>query len=110
MGDATCNDASHISGPSRTGEGLFRSITAAINEAKIKLEDIDYISAHGTATIFNDEMEAIAFNRLGMESIPLNSFKGYFGHTLGASGLVETIVGLIPAGGGCKEMLANYCN
>lgn len=94
LGDATCNDASHISGPSRSGEGLFRSITAAINEAKIKLEDIDYISAHGTATIFNDEMEAIAFNRLGMESIPLNSFKGYFGHTLGASGLVETIVGM----------------
>ena len=39
-------------------------------------------------------MEAIAFNRLGMENVPLNSLKGYFGHTLGASGLLETIVGM----------------
>ena len=39
-------------------------------------------------------MEAIAFNRLGLSKVPLNSLKGYFGHTLGASGLVETIVGM----------------
>ncbi|MDN3723337.1 beta-ketoacyl synthase N-terminal-like domain-containing protein [Aequorivita sp. SDUM287046] len=93
-GDATCNDANHISGPSRTGEGLFRSVKIALNESKIAASQIDYISAHGTATPFNDEMEAIAFNRLGMENIPLNSLKGYFGHTLGASGLLETIVGM----------------
>lgn len=94
LGDATCNDANHISGPSRTGEGLFRSVKAAMKEAKINPAAIDYISAHGTATSFNDEMEAIAFNRLGLENAPLNSLKGYFGHTLGASGLLETIVGM----------------
>ena len=94
LGDATCNDANHISGPSRTGEGLYRSIKSALEEANLKASEIDYISAHGTATSFNDEMEAIAFNRLGMENIPLNSLKGYFGHTLGASGLLETIVGM----------------
>ncbi|PKQ45479.1 beta-ketoacyl-[acyl-carrier-protein] synthase family protein [Confluentibacter flavum] len=94
LGDATCNDANHISGPSRSGEGLFRSVNAAIKEAEIKPQDIDYISAHGTSTVFNDEMEAIAFNRLGLQSVPLNSLKGYFGHTLGSSGLVETIVGM----------------
>lgn len=94
LGDASCNDANHISGPSRTGEGLFRSVNNVMKEAKILPKDIDYISAHGTATEFNDEMEAIAFNRLGLETVPLNSLKGYFGHTLGSSGLVETIVGM----------------
>lgn len=94
LGDASCNDANHISGPSRTGEGLFRSVQSALKEAKIEAREIDYISAHGTATTFNDEMEAIAFNRAGLQEVPLNSLKGYFGHTLGASGLVETIVGM----------------
>lgn len=94
LGDATCNDANHISGPSRTGEGLFRSVKAALKEANLKENEIDYISTHGTATPFNDEMEAVAFSRLGMEKVPLNSLKGFFGHTLGASGLLETIVGM----------------
>lgn len=94
LGEASCNDANHISGPSRTGEGLFRSIQSAIHQAKIDSKEIDFISAHGTATLFNDEMEAIAFNRSQLEATPLNSLKGYFGHTLGASGLVETIVGM----------------
>ena len=94
LGEGSCNDANHISGPSRTGEGLFRSVKSAVKEANISLESIDYISAHGTATPFNDEMEAIAFNRLGFHEVPLNSLKGYFGHTLGASALLETIVGM----------------
>lgn len=94
IGDGSCNDANHISGPSRTGEGLYLSIISALNEAKIKPETIDYISAHGTATSFNDEMEAIAFNRAKLDKTPLNSLKGYYGHTLGASGLLEAIVGI----------------
>ena len=94
LGTGSCNDANHISGPSRTGEGLYRSIISAMEEAQLKPKDIDYISAHGTATPYNDEMESIAFNRAGLSSTPLNSLKGYFGHTLGASGLLETIIGM----------------
>jgi len=94
IGDGSINDANHISGPSRTGEGLFRSIESALAEAKINPNQIDYISAHGTGTTFNDEMEAIAFNRLGLENIPVNSLKGFYGHTLGASGLLETVIGI----------------
>ncbi|MBU2951262.1 beta-ketoacyl synthase [Tamlana agarivorans] len=94
LGDGSSNDANHISGPSRTGEGLYRSMKSAFKEAGISSSEIDYISAHGTATLFNDEMEAIAFNRMGLSTVPLNSLKGYFGHTLGASGLLETIVGM----------------
>ena len=94
IGDGSINDANHISGPSRTGEGLVRSIESALKEASITSDKIDYISAHGTATPFNDEMEAIAFNRTGLNEAPINSFKGYYGHTLGASGLLETVIGL----------------
>jgi len=94
LGEASCNDANHISGPSRTGEGLYRSVAEALEQANLSPEKIDYISAHGTATMFNDEMEAIAFNRAGLDNTPLNSLKGYFGHTLGASGLLETIIGM----------------
>ena len=94
IGEASCNDANHISGPSRTGEGLYRSIVSAMEQAKVDADAIDYISAHGTATMYNDEMEAIAFNRANLQNTPLNSLKGYFGHTLGASGLLETIIGM----------------
>ena len=94
LGEGSCNDANHISGPSRTGEGLYRSMRSAFNQANLAAHDIDYISAHGTATSFNDEMEAIAFNRMDLGEVPLNSLKGYFGHSLGASGMVETIVGM----------------
>ncbi len=94
LGGASANDANHISGPSRTGEGLVRSIEKAFAEAGKPADKIDFISAHGTATAFNDEMEAIAFDRLAMNDIPLNSMKGYFGHTLGAAGLLESLLGL----------------
>jgi len=94
IGEGSCNDANHISGPSRTGEGLYRSVQAALKEANLTSQEVDYLSAHGTATLFNDEMETIAFNRLGLSATPLNSLKGYFGHTLGASGLLETIIGM----------------
>ena len=94
IGDSSINDANHISGPSRTGEGLFRSIQNALKEAQIETNKLDYISAHGTATPFNDEMEAIALNRLGLQNVPVNSLKGFYGHTLGASGLLETVIAI----------------
>ena len=94
LGDSAINDANHISGPSRTGEGLFRSVLNAMKESQLSANDIDFISAHGTATIYNDEMEAIAFNRAEMQEIPLHSLKGFYGHTLGAAGLLETIIAM----------------
>jgi 3-oxoacyl-[acyl-carrier-protein] synthase-1 len=86
----SANDANHISGPSRTGEGLFRSVRNTLKFNQVAPDEIDFISAHGTATLFNDEMEAIAFDRVQLSHVPLNSFKGYFGHTLGAAGVIET--------------------
>lgn len=94
LGDSAINDANHISGPSRTGDGLFASIKNAMTEAQVSAEQIDFISAHGTATIYNDEMEAIAFNRMELQHVPLNSLKAYYGHCLGASGLLESIISM----------------
>lgn len=91
IGGGSANDANHISGPSRTGEGSFIAISNALSESKINKKEIDYISAHGTATDYNDEMESIAISRLGLEEVPVNSFKGNWGHTLGAAGIIETV-------------------
>lgn len=92
IGEASIADANHISGPSRTGEGLFLSIQEALKEAQLTQDQIDCICAHGTATAYNDEMEAIAFDRLGLVQTPIHSQKGYFGHTLGAAGLLELVM------------------
>lgn len=91
LGGATSNDANHISGPSRDGEGLYLAIAAAMGEAGVTPGDIGYISAHGTATPYNDEMESLALHWAGLGQAPVNSFKGYIGHTLGAAGIIETI-------------------
>jgi len=91
-GTGSGNDANHISGPSRTGEGLSVAVSSALTESGRTGVDMDYVSAHGTATSYNDEMESLSFNDMGLKNVPLNSMKGYFGHTLGAAGLIETAV------------------
>lgn len=91
-GGAISNDANHISGPSRTGDGLYFAIRRAMEEAAITKKDISFVNAHGTATVYNDEMEAKAIHWAGLEAVPVNSMKSYFGHTLGASGVIESII------------------
>ncbi len=93
-GGGSSNDANHISGPSRTGDGQFFAIQSAMKEAELTSKDIDHISAHGTATPFNDEMESKALNLAGLQEKPVNSLKAYFGHTLGAAGIIESIVAI----------------
>ncbi|HTL09031.1 MAG TPA: beta-ketoacyl synthase N-terminal-like domain-containing protein, partial [Chitinophagaceae bacterium] len=93
-GGGVTNDANHISGPSRSGQELCMGINRALKEASLNAGDIGFISAHGTATIYNDEMEAKAFSLAGLSAVPLNSLKGYYGHTLGAAGLVESVIAL----------------
>lgn len=91
-GGGISDDANHISGPSRTGDGLAFAIEAAMSEAQLKASDISFINAHGTGTSFNDEMESRAFTLLSLTDIPCNSLKPYLGHTLGASGVMEIIL------------------
>lgn len=94
VGGSSSNDANHISGPSRTGEELAAAMKKAILESKLKTNEIDCISAHGTATIYNDEMEAKAIHLAGLQEKPVNSLKGFYGHTLGAAGLIESIISI----------------
>lgn len=91
-GGSSSNDANHISGPSRTGEELALSIKRTLEQAELSASDIDMISAHGTATPYNDEMEAKAFGLADLLHAPLHSFKGYTGHTLGAAGVLESAI------------------
>lgn len=90
LAGSSANDANHISGPSRTGDGLFQAMSNTLSIARES--SIDFISAHGTATEYNDEMEAVAFTRIGLQNTSLNSLKGYYGHTLGAAGVLETVI------------------
>ncbi len=86
------NDANHISGPSRTGEGSYRalrSVLAGDDTGRIAL-----VNCHGTATLYNDEMESIAIERAGLIDVPVNTLKGYYGHTMGAAGVLEAILSM----------------
>jgi 3-oxoacyl-[acyl-carrier-protein] synthase-1 len=89
---AVRNDAHHISSPSPTGDGCYNALRYVMQGACE--EDIAFINAHGTATLFNDEMESVAIFRAGLSQIPVNSLKGYFGHTMGAAGILETIISM----------------
>ena len=93
-GGANTNDANHISGPSRTGDGLYYAISNTLKEAGKTNSNIDYISGHGTATPYNDEMESKAISWAKLNHVPVNSLKGYWGHTLGAAGIIECIAGI----------------
>ena len=86
------NDGFHISSPSKDGEGA-RQALAALNVHKEQA----FINAHGTATMFNDQMESVAIERAGLQHIPVNAYKGYFGHTLGAAGVLETVLSMAAA-------------
>lgn len=85
-------DAHHIVAPSRLGVGLTNAIKRCLKEQdKTK---IDFISTHGTATVYNDEMEALSIMNNGLQEVPSYSLKGYFGHTLGASGILEVVISI----------------
>ena len=89
-GAALTDDANHISGPSRTGDGLFFAMRKAMSEAGA--DNVDMLQMHGTATAYNDEMESKACSLAGLQNVPVQSLKPYFGHTMGASGVIETII------------------
>ena len=90
------NDACHITAPSRTGEGLAAAIRAALGAAGLRADQVDYINGHGTATVYNDAMEARAIHAVfGDDMPPLASVKGTLGHTLGAAGVLEAALSLV---------------
>lgn len=105
MGDGFIrNDAFHISTPSKTADGLYLSlqrtlesftkeISSACKQIDLK-EHLAFINAHGTATLFNDQMESVAIGRAGLSELPANAYKSFWGHTMGAAGILETIISM----------------
>ncbi|MGZ8463334.1 MAG: beta-ketoacyl-[acyl-carrier-protein] synthase family protein [Candidatus Deferrimicrobiaceae bacterium] len=95
VGWGTANDATHITAPARDGCGLVQAVRRALVKAALDVDGIAAINAHGTGTVYNDQMEWIAFETVfGPRPIPMNSIKGAIGHTLGAAGGIEVAVGL----------------
>ena len=89
---AVRNDANHISGPSRTGEGSYKALRYVLKHTSP--EELAFVNVHGTSTLYNDEMEAIAIDRAGLLDVPVNALKGTFGHTMGAAGILESILSM----------------
>ena len=89
---AVRNDANHISGPSRTGEGSYKALQYVLRHTSP--EELAFVNVHGTSTLYNDEMEAIAIDRAGLLNVPVNALKGFFGHTMGAAGILESILSM----------------
>ena len=90
---AVRNDAFHITNPSPQGEGCANAIMAVLQNDE-RIESLALVNAHGTATMFNDQMESKAIETSGLTKIPVNALKGYLGHTMGAAGVIETILSM----------------
>jgi len=86
------NDATHVTRPDPTGAQLARASLRAIERAGLTPGDIDVVSAHGTGTRHNDNMELAAFQSIFPHPLPVFSIKGGLGHTLGAAGLLEILL------------------
>ena len=105
MGDGFIrNDAFHISTPSKTADGLYLSLQRTLESFRKEVsstckqidmkEHLAFINAHGTATLFNDQMESVAIGRAGLSDLPANAYKSFWGHTMGAAGILETIISM----------------
>ena len=89
------NDAYHNNAPSKTAQGAVEALQDVLQWAGIGTSQLACVNLHGTATMFNDEMESVALFRSGLSALPAFSLKGYFGHTMGAAGILETIVSML---------------
>ena len=96
LGHASISDGAHIAAPDPEGRGLERAAREAMVEAGVTAADVDFVSAHGTATPINDRVEAAVLRRvLGGRAVPVNAIKGALGHTMGAAATLEAIMALL---------------
>lgn len=91
LGVGAAADGSHMTAPDRDGAGAARAMGAALADAGLAAGAIQFVSAHGTGTVYNDAMEAAAIGRVFGAGVPVNSIKGAIGHTLGAAGALEAV-------------------
>ena len=95
LGAGASSDAHHISAPHPDGVGAEQAIRAALADADLSADAIDYVNLHGTATPKNDEMEAAVMHRVFGSELPCSSTKSLTGHMLGAAGAMEVAACLL---------------
>ena len=111
MGRGLTGDAHHVTSPHPGGEGLNRAMRLALKQAGLTPADVDYFNAHGTGTRDNDTAETQAIRELYEDVTkcpPVSSTKSYFGHTLGAAGILEFIVSLLASRDGFVPPTINF--
>jgi len=104
-------DAYHITQPAPEGEGAYRALRKALEDAGVAPGEVDYINAHGTSTEYNDYFETLAIKRALGEAayrVPISSTKSMTGHLLGAAGAVEAIICLLAMERGLIPPTINY--
>jgi len=96
LGYGSASDGAHIAAPDPGGAGLERAVRAALTQADVAPDDLDFISAHGTGTPLNDKIETAVLRRvIGTRAVPVNSIKPGIGHTMGAAATLEAIMCLL---------------
>jgi 3-oxoacyl-[acyl-carrier-protein] synthase II len=88
-GFATLSSGVHIAQPDQ--QSIEKCMSMALQNAQLETTDVDYINAHATGTLVGDVSEAQAIQQVFGNQVPVSGFKGYFGHTLGASAVLELI-------------------
>ncbi len=111
VGKGFTADAHHMTEPAPQGEGAVRSMLAALKDANMSPDEIEYINAHGTSTPYNDRNETMAIKTVFNDyayKVPISSTKSMTGHLLGASGAIEFIASLFAMKYGCIPPTINY--
>ncbi|MDL2227346.1 beta-ketoacyl-ACP synthase II [Bacteroidales bacterium OttesenSCG-928-K03] len=110
VGSGISCDASHITAPDPEGNGAFKAMQSALNDAKIKADEIDYINAHGTSTPLGDIAELYAIKKLFKDNqrLAISSTKSMTGHLLGAAGAVEAIASIMSIQHSCMPATINH--
>ncbi len=113
VGYGMSGDAFHISAPDETGSGAIRVMNRAIKDAGILTEQIGYINAHGTSTLYNDKFETLAIKKVFGEhayKLAVSSTKSMTGHALGAAGGIEAVISILAMTKNTLPPTINYEN